>query len=1085
MRNAYSGYTYQKHVTQLLLSIMDVERSIYNIEIEAKTDDHFDDLVIRTTKDRYQFQIKDFESISLSDLSIKDGKIYLHNKPHTLSKTKNIIFFKHLDVKSNDEIFDFPCYKLTKNVFLVSLSRTQIDERINTLYQNNPLRKNEIDSFFSTLLDKRIWHISKESLPQLKTFVTELQEKSVEISHQLLQFEKLLLIEGKPGVGKSHFVNSLQKKYRNSVVYRFWIGNQDRDYQERLKFSSFIHDINTKLFNDLKERSEETILRKLQQQDNTFIIDGLDHVENYNKPEFDKFISFINTLKEYCQVIVLSRPLINAPDWTKHVLNNWNLKQTEKVLKELFHLDSYSVANDIFKISQGYPIIVKYLAEHYKLNHSLPNIAEVKDIDSYYQDVIKNEKGKHSLSVFLCTKSYIMNSEIELFISDEKYYVEEFIREHPYLFDIKLNRLSLFHDSFNTFLRKQIDYTHKKEKISGIVTKSLLKLEKRFQSRFSLFELSDDQNKQILIKYASINTFGNVVNKAIDFEAVRVFYTQLRETLKNVRPNDLSVINYYDLSLISNLVMRDQFSTDKTFSYTYVQSLICNGYTDEDITSTGYLFGMYYYVKTGNVVLLYNQTANDNYDTEYFHRELEHEVYKEESHISKHYKRFTKQQIDRALVDEIYLRDTVTTVIENFFIHQSAAKDYEVLKTCFDEYLNGNKYKAIHLLHSFLLKKGDSSEDYYSRWILENVVKNLASYGYTIGDEKNEFQTLTLKQLILKYKDQGSFNLGTKIHTYIRLALLEKRNIDIESISLYWTKYYNRKDYTLYSLPLALKTLETEKLISLKECIELIHKVQEISEKGYRNLLANFAENYPPSRIIPFIERNFCIKELRIDWFKLPVNYINKISDQTYTHEKNELLRYHFNHSIPFEEIENVLHSNRFRQLEFTLSFFKAKISYKNSEEKSIEKFKKSKLLLEKVIERDDYSKYKQSSQQRFDSGILTFDDITFIKKRKLKSYEIARFSDGNYTSLPQIDIFKIYETRQITYHFKKILYNSLINKTRSINYFYSLYYHPGNILAMIKLYRNNKEFKMAISSFMKFIDLSMFELKLKNSYYR
>ena len=89
------------------------------------------------------------------------------------------------------------------------------------------------------------------------------------------------------------------------------------------------------------------------------------------------------------------------------------------------------LANDIFKISQGYPIIVKYLAEHYKLYHSLPNIAEVTDIDSYYQNVIADKKGKHSLSVFLCTKSYIMNSEMELFIGDEKYYVEEFIREHP------------------------------------------------------------------------------------------------------------------------------------------------------------------------------------------------------------------------------------------------------------------------------------------------------------------------------------------------------------------------------------------------------------------------------------------------------------------------------------------------------------------------------------------------------------------------------------------------------------------------------------------------------------------------------
>lgn len=94
--------------------------------------------------------------------------------------------------------------------------------------------------------------------------------------------------------------------------------------------------------------------------------------------------------------------------------------------------------------------------------------------------------------------------------------------------------------------------------------------------------------------------------------------------------------------------------------------------------------------------------------------------------------------------------------------------------------------------------------------------------------------------------------------------------------------------------------------------------------------------------------------------------------------------------------------------------------------------------------------------------------------------HSIARFSDGNYTSLPQIDIFKIYEAKQIKYYFKKILYNTLINKTKSISHFYSLNYHPGNILTMIKRYRNNKEFEGAVNSFKKFLDLSMFELKLK-----
>ena len=35
--------------------------------------------------------------------------------------------------------------------------------------------------------------------------------------------------------------------------------------------------------------------------------------------------------------------------------------------------------------------------------------------------------------------------------------LEEFVKEHPYLFDIKLNRIALFHDSFTTYLRNKIN----------------------------------------------------------------------------------------------------------------------------------------------------------------------------------------------------------------------------------------------------------------------------------------------------------------------------------------------------------------------------------------------------------------------------------------------------------------------------------------------------------------------------------------------------------------------------------------------------------------------------------------------------
>jgi hypothetical protein len=1078
MKNAFSGYTYQKQVTFLLLSIMDVERYISKIEIEAKTTDNFDDLVITTNSEVIQFQIKDFENIKFDDLSVKNNKVLMKGRqPLKLSLKQNIIFFRNISFKSNEEVLNFPSYKLAKNVSIISLSRTQIDEKIDHLYLNNLRRRNEIDSFFNSILDKRLWEISRESLPQLKIFITDLQEESILISHKLLKFDKLLLIEGKPGIGKSHFVNTLTKKYENNILYRFWIGNQDRDYQERLKFKNFIRDLNTKLFYDQKTRTIDELLDELKKEKKTFIIDGLDHLENYNNSEFDSFINFITRAKDYCEVIVLSRPLASKLNWRKHTLENWNLKQTEKVLKDLFHLSKYLIINEIYKISQGYPIIVKFITEHYKLHKIIPLIEQVNNIDSYYQKIISNEKGKQSLSLFLCSKSYIMESEIGLFIGDEKFYVTEFIKEHPYLFDIKLNRISLFHDSLNTFLRMQVDYLHKINKVNSIVSQSILNLEKRFLSRFSLFQLSKEQKKDIIIKYSSIRTFDIVIKNTIDYESIITFYTQLRETLNVISPNELSVINYYDLSLILNLVQREHISTLNTFYYTYTHSLIENGITDEDISSSEYLFGMYYYIKTKNAVLLYNRTANDNYSTEYFHTELENDIYKEDNHINKHLKPLNKKTIDEALKDKIKFKEHLTYILENIYIHDLNIKDYELLKSSFDEYINGDRYKAIFQLERCL--ENHNTNNYYPNVVLKDVYNNLLSYGFKIDEGKNEYQDLTLEKIINEYRHLGSFDLRDKIHNHIRLALLENRKIDFQNIYPYWIKYYQRKDYTLYSMPIALKTLQREGLICLKECIKLIQKIQDISQKDYRHLLAEFIILYKPAEIIAFLEKNFEIRELSIEWFKLPTKYINRLEEPTYNIAENRLMEYNQSCTINLEDIENVLHSNYFSNLEFTLNLFKFKIRFKENQRITVLKFNQLNFQEPSDKKENDNDKYKQTSLQRFERGILTFKDLEFIKKKQLKSYEVAKYSDGNYTSLPEIDIFKIFDKKEINENFQEILYNSLVNKTKSINYFYTLYYHPGNILTMIKIYRNDKEFKEAFLSFKKYIELSMFSLKI------
>lgn len=1078
MRNAFSGYTYQQQVTLLFLSIMDVERKISKIDIEAKVENNFDDLIITKNSQKFQIQIKDFNEVKVKDLRIINDNILINRKPHKLSKTYNIIIFRKISIVPNGKVLGFKGFEIDKNVWVISLSRTQIEENINKIYKNNPQRKNEIAYYFNSALDKRIWEIKRDSLPTLKVFITKLQEKSVLISQKLLKFEKLLLIEGKPGVGKSHFVNTLIENYKNNIVYRFWIGSQDNDYQDRLIFHNFIRDLNAKLFFDQKNRPIDDILNKLKIEEKTLIIDGLDHVLNYNNQDFYYFIEFIEKVKDFCNTIVLSRPLNIKLSWKKHILENWNLNQTKKILNEIFHLTEYSITTQIYNITQGYPIVVRYIAEHYKINKTIPQISQVESINSYYLSIMSDELGKQSLCVFLCSKSFLMESEIGLFIGDEKYYVEEFIREHPYLFEVKLNRISLFHDSFNTFLKLHVRYLHKVEMINQIVFDSIIKTEKKFLSRFSSFSLSKVQKKKILVNYSSIKKFEKLIHNTVDFEALQSFYIQLRETLRELTPSVLSVKKYYDLSLILNLLSRDHTSTLNRFNYSYLSSLIANGFTDEDITSSNYLFGMYYYIKTNNATILYNVTTSDSYGTDYFYAELENDVYEEESHLDQHSTKLSRSDLNKDFADKINFNQNVEYAIENIFINKYTINGFEPLKTSMEYYIDGRFEKAYMELHSLLHQYG--ARRFHSQWILDGAYKNLLSYGYKIDNGKNDFVSLSIAELLLKYRNVGSFELRKKLHNHIRLALLNNIQTDIKSIYKFWTKFYERKDPTMYSLPIAIQVIEQNKQFSLLEGVNLIIKVQGNSEKGNRHLLSEFIELYPPSKIIPLIERNFDLEELQIEWFKLKPKYINQLSEQTYYYEERKLLEYHSNLSFSLEEIKNVLSSNKLQRIKYAFDCLNAHVTYKDDELKIMQQFNETGLIFSRLEVHNEKTPFKQSSKERFDDGILTYRDIRFIKKKNFKPYDIAKYADGNYMSLSDMKIYELYPSHEIKKYLPKILYYSLTSKTESINYFYSLYMHPGNILAMIKKYRSQKEFDLAIISFEKFMKLSSFNLNLK-----
>lgn len=1081
MQNAFAGYTYQECVTSLLLAKMDVERNVNKIEIEAKVNHQFDDVKLELNGDEFNFQIKDFEKVSLEKLIVNNGNIKINGKTHKLSSKNNVIFFKSIDIVADCEILGIPAYKFN-GIYVVSINRFEIERRIEDLYKVDYHRKYLIDRFFSECLDNRKFTIERNELPSIHVFQTHLIEPTVKIAVNILSTENILFIEGKPGVGKSHLVVNLEKEYKNNIVYRFWISNQDNEYNERLQYNNFILDFSKKLFGNLKLYSEEEIINEIKRLEKTIIIDGLDHVENYNLKDLDFYISFIDNLKENCKVIVLSRPLQRELIWKKQLLGNWNNEQTKAVLNELYHIEDYTTVQKVFKISAGYPILVRYIAEQYKLEGNIPDFDTIDTIDSYYDKIIKKEKGKQALSLFICVRSYIMQSEINLFLdSISASFVTEFIKEHPYLFEVRLNRISLFHDSFITYLRKRnINYDTVAVTVNTIVNSSILEGDKRFLSRFTYFDLSIQEKKNILKKYTSIEEFRCLMNGVIDFEAIQDFYSQIRETLPLLSSDDFEIREYYDLSLIINIVNRDHISSLNGFYYTYCKALLYNGYCFDDITSTRYLFAMLYKLETNDGSLLLNTTSNDHYDTSRFYKQLKEDELEEITFFEKHRKPLTSSSISKLLKDKNNweYRKIITYVLEDLFIYDTNRKKYKRLYDSINLYVKGEDWKAKSILSDIISDLG--LEEYQASWILKDAHKNLLSLGEI--PKNNDYLNLSLKNYIIKYKKTGSFNMWVDTLNYIRLSLHQNRKIDLDSISLFWTKYYQRKDYSLYSLYAALPVFEKKGYIEMFDSICLITDIQDVSEKGYRGLLADYIMENPPELIKNILDC-FHPTNLSISWFVLLPVYINVLPDSVYNLEIRNILKFHhYNKQIDYDEIKNLLDSNRLNQFRETLVFHRYRISIKEKSSEIIKKLKALKIPYETYKEQD-YGSKESSGVSRLNKGILDNENKELITKKKLKSYEVAAFSDGNYAALANPEIFRVFSKEDIKTNIKAILYNAMTSRLRTIDHFHILWPFPGNIIKL--LYENEvvDDFESLFQSLTIFLNMSMFDLNTNNKF--
>lgn len=287
----------------------------------------------------------------------------------------------------------------------------------------------------------------------------------------------------------------------------------------------------SKYINQQKVYIEE-LVDAILREDMLVVIDGLDHVENYNPQQFDQFIDFINKLKGI-RTVVLSRPLRHDVPWEKESLLDWNIDETRVYLNIAHGISEYQTQKQIFDISGGYPIITYYLAEDFKINQKVSLTSPISEINDYYDTLFVNdEKPSSAIGIFASGNCFFTWKELEGFFTEPEMYevICEFFKEHPYLFKIIRNRISLIHDSFNTYFRVKNDiFAQRQAKTTAAIRESLLDGSIEYMARMDSFGFDEEFYLKMLKKYSNANALIELMLSTRDYNSITSLYVQLQK----------------------------------------------------------------------------------------------------------------------------------------------------------------------------------------------------------------------------------------------------------------------------------------------------------------------------------------------------------------------------------------------------------------------------------------------------------------------------------------------------------------------------------------------------------------------------
>ncbi|MBF4501966.1 hypothetical protein IRY55_11375 [Savagea sp. SN6] len=1042
-QNALKGYTYQHYIFTLFLAKMDSERVIKRIEAEAITEGNFDDLYI-IANENYRVQVKNYANTKLEDILITNESVQIKGNSNNYNKEENNILIINTDqIQTNSEFMGFPSIVINE-IVIIPLTPNTVQDLLDEMFSSES-REVQIIQFAFSLITSSCFEINQAELPKVIRMSFDLNEKTILIREPLDIIEKgILWIIGKPGVGKSHYVDELIQKYKDAIVYRFWTGSQDEMLIKRLQFNVFLDDLALAVFKSPKNYTQEELIQEILSQEKIIIIDGLDHVENYNQKELHMFIDFIDLLKK-THTVVLSRPLKVEIGWKNIELPNWNFEETALYLSMGHNIYDYKVIEKIFEVTDGYPIITYFIVEHYLIYKEFDNTLKVESLFHYYDTLLNNTSVKSLLAIFATNNSFFLESELtsilgESFMIDA---IMDFIRDYPYLFEIKLNRVSLIHDSFNTYLRHEIDnYPKLEEKVNSFVQESLLNGNVNFMSRLSSFELSEDFYRKVLIRYSKFDNFSALLKKTLDFNSITSFYSQLQMLLEQ-REGVLDIYQYYSFSLIYQMANRNDLIGYDGLVYQILVYMNNHFIIEEELFSSGVMWRTYILLK-GEDKASYQKYLMDNMYSSNNLYNLYETVFEEENFFKKREEfpnlegKLEKMENECQFEKQDILINHMVRVWVN---HDQDDNYYEIL----DNYFKKDKELAVCQLRKIVEKY--NIEGKWSNKILLSVNYQLLELGKL--KEENIFCKKSLEELIKERSFNGSFDVVEYAKSFIRLANYENKEIDIFSVNRVWTMYYNRKDYSVYTLDVALKVFEKFGYLDEFESINIIRKVMNQSEKGIRHLLTNYIDIADESLIYK-LEKNraFHDEDFPVNIFNLMPEKIDCINVEHIDREIYETLSYHsYSKSIEYKDIIKPLRSKYCSRILDAIAYYDYRIIGWISDS-DIEE-----MITEKGIELVKDEPKVNTEYVPFENGCIHERDMDYIKDNKIGYLEISIYTDGWYSCLPFVDIYSIYDINEIQKNYLKIIHSSIFARVLKKEYIGEWHFLIGNIPDFIDKY--------------------------------